>query len=54
MEIKDSSLIDKINPSFIALTIMVIHNFVSAQKTGKSTIPPESGPGGGAQRKWET
>jgi len=54
MEIEDSLLIDKINPTFIALTIMAIHHFLSAWKRGEWRITPQSGPGGGAQRKWET
>ena len=49
MEMKDGSLIDKINPTFIALTATAIHNCLLAWKTGELRVPPEFGPGGGAQ-----
>jgi len=51
---KDRSLIDKINPTFIALTAMAIHHCQSAWKTGEFRVPPEFGPGGGAQCKCDT
>ena len=51
MGMKDRSLIDKINPTFIALTATAIHHCLSAWKTGEFRVPPEFGPGGGAQRK---
>ena len=51
---KDRSLIHKINPTFIALTATPIHHCLSARKTGQCRVLPEFGPGGGAQRKWET
>jgi len=46
---KDRSLIDKINLTFIALTATAIHHCLSARKTGEFRVPPEFGPGGGAQ-----
>jgi len=54
MGMKDRSLIDKINRPFIALTTTAIHHCLSAGKTGKFRVPPEFGPGGGAQRKCVT
>jgi len=51
---KDRSLIDKINPTFIALTEPAIHHCLSACKTGEFRVPPEFGPGGGAQRQCDT
>jgi len=48
---KDSSLIDKINPTFITLTATAIHHCLSARKIGEFRVPPEFGPGGGAQCK---
>jgi len=54
MGIKDISLIDKINLTFIALTAMAILYFLSAWKTGKFRVPPEFSPGGGAKRKCNT
>ena len=51
---KDRSLIDKINRTFIALTATAIHHCLSAWKTGELRVPPELGPGGGAQRKCDT
>jgi len=54
MGMKDRSLIDKINPTFVALTATAIHHCLSAWKTGEFRVPPECGPGGGAQRKWNT
>jgi hypothetical protein len=54
MGMKDRSFIDKINPTFIALTATAIHHGLSAWKTGKFRVPPEFGPGGGAKRKRDT
>jgi len=54
MEMKDRSLIVKINPTFIDLTATAIHHCLSAWKTGEFRVPPEFGPGGGAQRKCDT
>jgi len=51
---KDRSLIDTINPIFIALTARAIHHCLSASQTMKFWVPPEFGPGGGAQRKCDT
>jgi len=51
---KDRSLTDKINPTFIALTAMAIQHCLSAWKTGQYWVPPEFGPEGGAQRKCDT
>jgi len=48
------SLIDEINPTFIALTVMAIHHCLSAWKTGEFRLPPGFGPGGGAQRKCDS
>jgi len=41
MGMKDRSLIDKINPTFIALTATAIHHCLSAWKTGEFRVPPE-------------
>jgi hypothetical protein len=54
MGIKDRSLIDKINPIFIALTTTAIHHCLLAWTTGEFRLSPEVGPGGGAQRKCDT
>jgi len=54
MGMQDGSLIDEIYPTFIALTATAIHRCLSAWKTGEFRIPPEFGPGGGAQRKCNT
>jgi len=51
---KDKSLIDTLNPTFIALTATAINHCLSAWKTCQFTVPPEFGPGGGAQRKYVT
>jgi len=51
MGMKDRSLIDKINPTFIAVTATAIHHCLSAWKSGKFSVPPEFGPEGGAQHK---
>jgi hypothetical protein len=54
MGIKDRSLIDKINLTFIAFTPTAIHQFLSPWKPGMFRVPPAFGPGGGAQRKCNT
>ena len=54
MEMKDTSLIDKINPKFIALTTTAIHRCLSACQTGKFRVLPELGQGGGAQHMCDT
>jgi len=48
---KDRLLIDTINPTFIALTPTAIHHCLLACKTGEFRVPPEFGPGDGAQCK---
>jgi hypothetical protein len=50
MGMKDRSLIDKINPTFIALTMTAILHYLLAWKTGKFRVPPDVGPAGGVQR----
>jgi len=42
------------NPTFIALTTMGIHHYLSAWATGKFRVLPECGTGGGAQCKCNT
>jgi hypothetical protein len=54
MGMKDRSLIDKMNPTFIALTATDIHHCLSAWNTGEFRVQPECGPGGGAQCKCDT
>jgi hypothetical protein len=54
MGMQDRSLIDKINPIFIALTAMAIHHCLSAWNTGEFRVPSEFGPGGGVQCKCDT
>ena len=54
MGMKDTTLIDKIKLTFIALTTTPIHHCLSAWKTGNFRVPPEFGQGGGAQRKCDT
>jgi len=54
MGMKDRSLIDKINLTFIALTATAIHPCLSAWKIGQFRLPPEFGSGGGAQSKCYT
>jgi hypothetical protein len=54
MGMKDRSLIDKINPTLIALTATTIHHCLSAWKTGEFRVLSEFGPGGRAQRKCNT
>jgi len=51
MGMKDTSLIDELNPTFIALTATTIHCCLLAWKIGKFWVPPEFGLGGGAQPK---
>jgi len=51
---KDRSLIDTINPIFIALTATAIHHCLSAWKTAKFRVLPDFGPGGAAQHKCNT
>jgi len=50
----DRSLIDEINPTFIALTAMAIHHCLSAWKIAEFGVLPVFGPGGGAQHKCDT
>ena len=47
-------MIDKINPTFIALTPRAIQDCLSAWETGEFRVPPEFGQGGAAQRKCDT
>jgi len=54
MRMKDIPLIDKFNPTFIALTAIAIHHCLSAWKTGEFRVLPEFGPGGGAQPNCDT
>jgi len=54
MGMKDRSLIDKINPTFITLTSTAIHHCLSAWNTGELTVPPEFGTGGVAQHRCDT
>jgi len=54
MGMKDRSLIDKISPTFIALTVTAIHHCLLVWQAGEFRVPPEFGPGGGAQRKCDT
>jgi len=54
MGMKDRSLIDKINLTLIAHTAMAIHYCLTAWTTGEIRVVPEFGPGGGAQRKYDT
>jgi len=49
MRMKDRSFIDKINPTFIALTVVATHHYLSALKTGEFRVPPDVGAGVGAQ-----
>ena len=48
---KDRSLIDYINPTFLALTTMGINHCLSACNNVESSVPQEFCPGGEAQRK---
>jgi len=54
MGMKHGSLIDKINQTFIALAVTAIHHWLSAWKTDEYRVPPQFGPGGGAQCKCDT
>jgi len=54
MGMKDISLIDEINRTFNALTAMATHHCLSAWKKGVFRVPPEFGPGGGAQHQCDT
>jgi len=54
MGINGRSLINKVSPSCIALTMTAIHHWLSGSKTGEFKGPPEFGPGGGEQRKCNT
>jgi len=51
MGTKDRSSIEKMNPSYIALTVTAIHHCLLAWKTGKIMVQPEFGLGGWAQHK---
>jgi len=54
MGMKDRSLIDKINPTFILLTATTTNRCLLASKTSEFRVPPQFGPGGGAQCKRNT
>jgi len=54
MGMRDTSSIDTINPTFTTLTAKAVHHCLSAWKTGKFRVPPEFGPGGGAQPNCNT
>ena len=54
MGMKDRSLIDKINLTFIGLTMTAIDYGLSAWKTGECTVLSEFGPGGKAQHMCDT
>jgi len=54
MGMKDKSLIDSINPTFIALGAMAIHHCLSAWNTDEFRVPPVFGPGGRSQRMRDT
>jgi hypothetical protein len=54
MGIKDTSFIDKINPTFITLTTTAIHHCQLAMKSGKSTVPPEFSRHSGGQHNCYT
>jgi len=49
MGMNDWWLIDRINPTFIALTTMAIYHCLLARKPDVFRVPPEFDPGGGAQ-----
>jgi len=51
---KDKSLIDLINQTFIARTTTANHHCLWALKTGEFSTPPECDPGGGGQCKCDT
>jgi hypothetical protein len=48
------SLIDKVTPTFVAITATAICHCLSAGNTGKLRVPPKCGPGGGAQYMCDT
>jgi len=54
MGMKDRSLIEIINLSFIALTATVIHHCLLACKPGNFMVPLMFGPGGRAHRRCHT
>jgi hypothetical protein len=54
MGMKDKLFIDKISPTFIALTAMAIHHCLSAWIPGEFGVPPEFDRGGGAQHMCDT
>ena len=54
MEMKDRSLIDEINLTFVAFSAMAIHHSLLAWKTGQFQVSPGYRPAGGAQRKCHT
>jgi hypothetical protein len=54
MGMKDVSLTDKINPTFIALAEMAMHHGLLARKTAEFSVPRECGTGVGAQHKCNT
>jgi len=54
MRMTDRSLIDKINPTFIALTATAIHRCLAAWTPGRFSVLPEFGRAGGAQRECDT
>jgi len=54
MGMEDTSMIDKINPTFIDLTAMAIHHCQSACETGEFRVQPQCGRGSGAQCKCDT
>jgi len=45
---------DRINPTFNAITATAIHHCLSAWNAGDLRVPPDFGAGGGAQRKCHT
>ena len=54
MGMKDRSLSDKINLTFIALTATAIHRCLSAWNTAEFRVPSAFGPGGRTQLKCDT
>jgi hypothetical protein len=54
MRMQDRSLIDKINPTFMALTATAIHHYLSVCTTAEFRVPPEFGLGGGARFECDT
>jgi hypothetical protein len=51
MEVKDTSLIEEVNPTLLVLTVMAIQHCLLAGKILEYSIPPEMGPGGGIQHQ---